>query len=92
MTAERWTSLAYGVATCGYGVYLHGPAMAVYAIGFMLLPLAAIWYGDELESFASGSRLDRPTPGIMIKIAGWALLLLAPLAVYAFHMRLGFAA
>jgi hypothetical protein len=58
----------------------------------MILPPAAIWYSEEVGGISSGWRLNQATPGVVIKIAGWILLVLSPLAVYAFHLRLGFTA
>jgi hypothetical protein len=90
MTIEKWISLAVAAAVCVFAIYLRGATMLVYAIGFMVLPLVAIWYSEEVASWSSGWRLNRPTPGIAIKVAGWLLLAVTPLAVYAFHLRLAF--
>jgi hypothetical protein len=86
--AARWISLACAAAFCAFALLLQPTSMVFYAITYMILPLAAIWYGDELGSFSSGCRVNRPTPGIMVKLIGWVLLLITPLAVYAFKLRL----
>ena len=45
--------------------------------GALLLPLACIWFGDELgEYVGGGSSITRKSPGWMVKIGGWVLLLL----------------
>ncbi len=92
MNGERWVSLAFVAVICAYALLLRPASVALYAVAYMVLPLGAIWYGDELGSFSSGWRLNLPTPGIMVKVAGWALLLTAPLAVCAIkaRMELGF--
>jgi hypothetical protein len=87
MNAARWISLTLAAASCAFAVLLQPAYLACYAIAYLIVPLGAIWYGDELGSM-SGLRLDKRTPGIMVKIAGWILLLITPLAVYAFKLRL----
>jgi hypothetical protein len=45
--------------------------------GTLLLPLACIWYGDELGEYVGGrSSITRKSPGWMVKLGGWVLLLL----------------
>jgi len=67
---------------------LQPTSMVFYAVAYMIIPMAAIWFGDEFGSFSSGWRLNMPTPGIMIRFIGWVLLIFTPLAVYAFKLRL----
>lgn len=50
----------------------------------VLLPLACIWFGDELGDYLGtfpGPAVTRRTPGWMVKTAGWFLLLLPAIAV-----------
>jgi hypothetical protein len=45
----------------------------------LLLPLACIWYGDEVGGYVGmlpGPAINRRTPGFFIRIGGWILLLL----------------
>ncbi|HXQ70962.1 MAG TPA: hypothetical protein VN844_10770 [Pyrinomonadaceae bacterium] len=54
--------------------------------GGLLLPLACIWFGDELGEYVGtlpGSGITRKSPGWMVKIGGWVLLLL-PAIVFWF--------
>ena len=45
--------------------------------GALLLPVACIWFGDELgEYVGGGSGITRKSPGWMVKLGGWVLLLL----------------
>jgi len=47
---------------------------------YALLPLACIWFGEGMGDYigsAPGPAINRRTPGWMIKIGGWFLLLLA---------------
>jgi hypothetical protein len=54
---------------------------------FLVLPMAAIWYGEEMGSFLSGGGviskfpITVATPGCLVVFVGWALLLSPVLAV-----------
>lgn len=56
-------------------------------MGYFLLPLACIWYGDEMGEYVGtlpGPAINKPTPGWMVKLGGWFLLFLpAILVVFA---------
>lgn len=46
--------------------------------GYMLIPLACIWFGDELGEYVGtlpGPSINRKSPGCMVKVGGWVLLL-----------------
>jgi hypothetical protein len=88
MSTARWISLAFAAVFCALALVLQPTSMVFYAIAYMIIPLAAIWFGDELGSFSSGWQLNRPTPGMIVKLIGWVLLMITPLAVYAFRLRL----
>lgn len=52
----------------------------------LLFPLACIWFGDEMGEYYGtlpGPAITRTTPGWMMKIGGWVLLLL-PAILYPF--------
>ena len=45
----------------------------------LLFPLACIWFGDELGDYVGtlpGPAITHTTPGWMVKLGGWVLLLL----------------
>jgi hypothetical protein len=47
--------------------------------GALLLPLACIWFGDELGEYVGavpGPAIMKKSPGWMVKLGGWFLLLL----------------
>ena len=89
MDVARWISLAMAAAFCVFALVLQPTYIVLFTIGYMVLPLAAIWYGDELGTYSSGHwYVNMPTPGILVKFVGWVLLLLTPLATYAFKLRL----
>ena len=54
--------------------------------GALLLPLACIWYGDELGEYVDAVNITRKSPGWMLKVGGWVLLLL-PAIRYWFVIR-----
>ena len=55
---------------------------------YSLLPLACIWFGDEMGDYIGtlpGPAINRRSPGWMVKIGGWFLLLFpAILFVFTF--------
>jgi hypothetical protein len=53
-----------------------GSVLLVSAV--LLVPLACIWYGDEMGGYVGmlpGPAINRRTPGVFIKVGGWILLL-----------------
>jgi hypothetical protein len=55
----------------------------------LLLPLACIWFADELGEYVGvlpGPSINRKSPAWMVKVGGWILLLL-PAIVFFFTYR-----
>ena len=53
--------------------------------GALLLPLACIWFGDELGNYVGalpGPAVNRKSPAWMVKLGGWVLLLLPAIAFW----------
>lgn len=53
---------------------------------FSLLPLACIWFGDEMGDYMGtlpGPAINRRSPGWMVKIGGWLLLFPAIIFLFA---------
>ena len=51
---------------------------------YFLVPLACIWFEDEMGHYMGrlpGPGINRPSPGWMVKFAGWFLLLLPAVIV-----------
>ena|SRR5215204_936255 len=49
--------------------------------GALLFPLACIWFGDELGDYVGmlpGPAISKSTPGWMVRLGGWFLLLMPP--------------
>lgn len=61
-----------------------GTVIAVAA--YLLLPLSCIWFSDEMGNYTGtlpGPAINKYTPGCVVKVAGWVLLLLpAVLALF----------
>jgi hypothetical protein len=48
-------------------------------LGFVILPLACIWFGEAMGGYTgptAGMSITAPSPGLFVCIAGWILLLL----------------
>lgn len=53
-------------------------------MGYFLLPLACIWFGDEMGEYVGnfpGPGINRRTPGWMVRFGGWFLMLLPAVLV-----------
>ena len=52
----------------------------------LLLPLALIWFSDELGSFTGsttrGGNIDAETPGFLIALMGWFFLIGLPVLIF----------
>ena len=64
------------------------PGMVVVRLfqltGYFLLPVLCIWYGDEMGEYVGnlpGPGINRTTPGWLVRLGGWFLLLLPALLV-----------
>ena len=54
--------------------------------GALLLPLACIWFGDEMAEYVGtlpGPAINRKSPAWMVKVGAWVLLLL-PAVIFWF--------
>jgi hypothetical protein len=57
--------------------------MLLIMAGGLLIPLACIWFGDELGGYVGllpGPAITKRSPGWLVKAAGWFLLLLPAIA------------
>jgi hypothetical protein len=75
----------------GYGVFAYlagGTSLVLKIVGWLIVGLACIWFGDELGSL-TGFRLIRminiseKTPGAFVRLIGWLILILVPGAICA---------
>jgi hypothetical protein len=49
--------------------------------GYLAFPLAGIWFPEEISEFSVGGRMTAITPGFLVVLGGWILLLL-PVVLY----------
>ena len=67
-------AFVYLIVACVGG----GPPLVIKCALLLLLPMACIWFGDEMGSFTgvmSGSYIDSESPGCLVAVLGWVLLL-----------------
>jgi hypothetical protein len=68
------------------------PAIGPRVLAFLILPMACIWFSEELGEFTGdwgGHHIDQKSPGCMIAFLGWVLLLLPPFAIFITHLIAG---
>jgi hypothetical protein len=73
---------------------IHGGAeMALKVAMFLILPLACIWFSDAMGSYTGfGSMLwssyptTQQSPGVLVCIMGWVVLLLPVIAVVIIYV------
>lgn len=85
-----WHRAASGVVAGLYlllAIFTGNMEFVVKLIFFLILPLAAIWFSDELGSLTgvtfgrfAGPVITTATPGAIVRIGGWTLLLSPVLA------------
>ena len=52
---------------------------ALVVAGYLLIPLLCIWFGDEMGNYIGalpGPGINKSTPGCLVTVGGWVLLLL----------------
>ena len=82
MTLGRWISLLIASAFIGFDVYLFGVQGIYASLFYLLLPMACIWFGDELGELTNiglylsgGVPISQSTPGRLVRFVGWLVLL-----------------
>ena len=67
--------IAFGSQPRNFG---QGFIIILVACAALLLPLACIWFADDMGEYAGNlfaPGLAKPTPGVAIRVAGWFLLI-----------------
>ena len=78
----NWNRILSGLVAVIYVVaasFSGGAEAAFKAFLFLILPLACIWFSDAMGGYVGPTprgAITSPTPGSIICIAGWLLLLL----------------
>ena len=60
-------------------------AALLVTTGALLFPLACIWFGDDLGTYVGmlpGPGISKTTPGWMVRLGGWFLLLMPPVVLW----------
>ena len=84
--ASRFFSLVIAAGYLGIVLFMPGHRSipgrlgSVLAVaGYLLIPLLCIWFGDEMGNYVGtlpGPAMNKPTPGCLVRVGGWVLLLL----------------
>ena len=78
----NWNRILSGLVSGSYvvGAYIGSGVEAAWKVGiFVILPLACIWFGDAMGGYigpTSRGAITSTTPGWLVCIAGWVLLLM----------------
>jgi hypothetical protein len=93
-----WNRLLSAIVAVSYvaamGWYV-GADTALKAVAGLLLPLACIWFGDELGNVTGvrfgviGSFTTDATPGSIVRFGGWVVLILVVLVTLYVRFSLG---
>lgn len=94
---SRVVSLAIAAGYLSLVLFAPGPVSTQRRIGtlliiavYLVIPLLCIWFSDEMGNYTGtlpGPAVNKTTPGCLVKIAGWVLLLLPLLLVLISAIR-----
>lgn len=76
---HRILSAIIAIAYITVAYFFGGGEAALKFAAFLILPLACIWYSEEMGSFTGvvrGPAITSKTPGCLVAFGGWLLLLL----------------
>ncbi len=83
--------LSGGIAVAYVVVFLqlaNDPRRVIYLVAYLLLPLALIWFSEEMGTYTGIMRfqpVSKQSPGCLVAALGWLLLLapvIAPIVSY----------
>ena len=90
MNWNRFLSAAVAACYLTFLAMVGGFPSAFRGCGNLVLPMACIWFGDELGgitgTFGLGAGVTDTTPGCAVKFGGWLVLL--GLIVITIYVRL----
>jgi len=87
----NWNRILSGVLAVFYivGAYAHAGLELAWKVGMsVILPLACIWFADAMGDYVgptSSGAITSTTPGWLVCIGGWLLLLL-PVVIGIVHV------
>jgi hypothetical protein len=91
-THLNWNRILSGLLAVLYvgGAYMHAGAELAWKVALgVIFPLACIWFGDEMGGYigpTSSGAITSPTPGWLVCIGGWLVLLLPVLIGIAYAL------
>lgn len=84
MTKSRFLSFVVAVGYLIAAYFGGGWELVWRAAIFLILPLACIWFGDAMGSYTGigmgRGAITSPTPGWLVALGGWLLLLMPVIA------------
>lgn len=88
---SRFVSLVIAAGYLGIVVFMPGRGsipsrlgLVLITGGYLLVPLLCIWFGDEMGDYIGnlpGPAINKPTPGCLVRVAGWTLLFFPVIAL-----------
>jgi hypothetical protein len=72
MSLGRWLSLFVALFYIISAIISEG-FVGLFIVFFLVIPILCIWYGEEMGVVSL--RLTKTTPGLLVVIGGWAILL-----------------
>lgn len=79
MDLNRLFSLGVALCYLGLAYCTHGWELVWRVAIFLVLPMACIWFGEEMGGFTGMTgrgAITGTTPGWLVAVGGWILLLL----------------
>jgi hypothetical protein len=79
LSKNRFISGLLAIGYIVFGSVAGGAEGGFMMFGFVILPLACIWFGDAMGGYTGLSWdiwITAPSPGLFVCIAGWILLIL----------------
>jgi hypothetical protein len=78
---RRYVSVIIAAVYILVAYIARGPVMSLRMAGFLIFPLACIWFSNEMGDytgmgFGRGPAITEKSPGWAVAFAGWLLLLL----------------
>jgi hypothetical protein len=86
MSSSRLVSFIVAIVYLGAGAATRGAEGFLRMLLFLILPMTCIWFGDEMGAFVSPYSYTKATPGVVVRIGGWILLLATPVALIVMRL------
>jgi hypothetical protein len=92
---SRILSILIAILYLVYAYHAGGGELVLRVLGYLLLPMACIWFSEEMGSYTGvgfgRGAITQETPGCLVALVGWLLLLLPLILLMIMAIRpLGF--